>query len=89
MPDDLIIDDPFPPSPMMMDSIVEEFGVEGVLVLLCRELEVSTRKTDIFACSHIRALVGQLAAAAAGTGESITTEKKQRWLGKHGFDIDG
>ena len=84
---DIDILDPFPATPMMADSLIEEFGVEGVLVILYRELAGSARTTDVFARSHISALLEQLASVADGAGESITAEKKQTWIEKHGFDI--
>jgi len=84
---DLIVADMFPATPMMADSLIEEFGVEGVLVILCRELEGSARTTDIFARSHISALLEQLASVADEAGESITADQKQTWIEKHGFDI--
>ena len=31
---DLIVADMFPATPMMADSLIEEFGVEGVMVIL-------------------------------------------------------
>ena len=86
MADEPLVDDPFPATPMMADSLIEEFGVQGVLVILYRELEGSTRETDIFARSHISALIGQLANVADSTGEAITPEQRQRWLDKHGFE---
>ena len=86
MVDEPFIDDPYPATPMMADSLIEEFGVQGVLVLLYRELEGSTRKTDVFARLHISALVGELADIADREGEAITPEQRQRWLDKHGFE---
>ena len=86
MHEDPFVDDPHPATPMMADSLIEEFGVQGVLVILYRELAGSTRETDLFARSHISALIGQLANVADSTGESITPEQRQRWRDKHGFE---
>ena len=83
---DLDILDPFPATPMMADSLIEEFGVQGVLVIIYRELEGSTRATDIFARANIKELVQHLAVIADRSGESITPEQRQLWLEKHGFE---
>lgn len=86
MDDDPIIDDPFPVTPMMGDSLIEEFGVEGTLVILYRELEQSTRNTDIFARQQIRTLITQIKDRARQQNEEVSVEQKQKWLIRHGFE---